>query len=209
MARKQVKYNRQVKNLTKWFDKSTLEEQTTDDRLDLIERICDHIVETGDSLPKVCRGGLVGKDTPKLTTLYYWMKKDPRIGAAIHGARQAAADARWSELGQQIEEEFDAAITLGDKATMMATEKKMALLYKYRQFEVEKLLPALYGSDDARAAVTGGKRDIEKLKQEGVVVVERVLEIPAKVKKEPIVETVQEERAAEPITIDIAAKRRR
>lgn len=182
----------------KWVDAAAMPSKYTA----LVERICDYMVETGTPLPKICKEKLVGPDTPKLTTLYWWARRDAALASALHAARQAAADARWTELGQQIEAEFDAAIQVGDKATMMATEKKMALLFKYRQFEVQKLIPALYGSKSSDAPPPAQA-------QEGTAVVERVIEIPAKNHAKPIdveAEVVEDEG---PRVLNIAGKRRR
>lgn len=173
----------------KWFDRSDLEQAMPKDAVDIVERICDRLVETGESLKTICAPDPSVRGAPKLAALLYWRRADPRINAAIMAARAARAEVQWAMTEEQIEDEFEHAFRSGDKLQIMATERKMALLLRARIFEVQKLVPGIYGGGESLDA--GTQRDektieaaLARMKADGHFVQDRLLVLPPKEKKD-------------------------
>lgn len=170
------KLERRRAAVRKWFDSTDLARSMPRNAQDIVERICDRIVDHGESLQTICAPDPTVKGAPTPATLLFWRRADPRINAAIHAARAAAAEVRWAALEERIQEEFESAAQTGDKGYILSIEKKMRLLYDMRKFEVAKLLPSIYGE---KGAGGGAFNESKTIAERGP----QVLEVPSKVER--------------------------
>ena len=177
MARGKITRRRKAA-MRQWFASSELAQQAPKFDPDVIEAICVMLVDEGVSLHKICKEQLV-PGAPSLAQIQWLRRADPRIDAAIGAARQASAELKWAQLGEEIDKAFDDALLLEDKMALMAAEKRMKLKYDHTKLEVQKLVPAIYG--DEKKMTAGNFKDVlEQARREGLIITERVLEVPAK-----------------------------
>lgn len=166
-----------------WFDNSSLVRDMPSFAVEVVAAICDRIAEHGDTASKICREKLV-EGCPSYSTLLFWSKSDPRIAEALKAAAAARAESKWDELDDIITDEFAAAMQTGSNAVVSATSKKLELMYKKRQFELRKRMPEVFGetADKPPKAKNGGSIEeaIKRMEEDGKIVVQRVIEIPAK-----------------------------
>jgi len=150
---------------------------------DVVADICEYLVENDTTLYEICRKKLV-PDAPSVTTLLFWAQCDERIKEILHEVRAAKAAMLWAGVEQRVEEIFDEAVENGTKSDIMAAAQKAKLIVDIRKFEVSKLVRGIYGDSKETADQLNSKAErtlqerIEKMKQDGVVVETKVVEIP-------------------------------
>lgn len=143
---------------------------------DVVDRICEMMVDRNVSTAKICRDKLVA-DAPSLPQLYFWGRADPRIYDKLRAAREAQAEMRWDTLDEEIREMFfedDGSLKINPQDAKAASAA-MRILSENRRFEVSKLVPRIYGNE---APVS--RSMFADAMQSGKVQIVQVVEVPAK-----------------------------
>ncbi len=199
-SRKSLARRRQRAAVRTWFSDAEIAQDLPEYAPAVIDALCEEIVSSGRSVRDIHKSGDV-EGMPPISTLYMWRKADPRINAAITGAQQAHAELTWHELPEKICDMLDDAVTDERKGAVMAAAKKAEMLMRHAQFEVSKRIPAIYGQAAEKNTGSNGKtvdERIEELKQDGHIVLTKVVEVPMKdAKIEPAVRSEKDSDASD------------
>lgn len=114
---------------------------------DIVEQICDLMVENGVSLSRICKEKLV-PGVPSLARVMFWRKCDPRIHDALRAAREAQAESKLDEAEDWIKKQFhDEDGNFIDAIEAKARGQYVRSVIDLRKFEATKLVKRVYGDD--------------------------------------------------------------
>jgi len=172
---RQKAVERATPSIQHWFDKAEYA-HIPKQAPEIVEQICDMMVEGDVSLSKICRDKLV-PGVPSLSRVMFWRKCDPRIHDALRAAREAQAEAKLDEVEDWIREQFHNE----DGEFIDAVEAKARSAYvrsviDVRKFAAAKLVRRIYGDESLPS-----RTEFDKAMAEG-----KVIQVVMPEMKEPV-----------------------
>jgi hypothetical protein len=148
-----------------WFDKADLA-RIPPYAPEIVEQICDMMVENDVSLARICKEKLV-PGVPSISRVMFWRKCDPRIADALRAAREAQAESKLDDASDWLKKQF----YNEDGEFVDAVEAKARAQYArieidLRKFEATKLVPRIYGNQEQVHQKRDGDRIIQVMMPE-------------------------------------------